>query len=347
MRAHPKRGDQTPVDDRSRRPTRRWQTTARPSAAKWVWAGGRSRRDPALTTRRRCLDACRLRAHRTTPMGDLLSGERGDLAKRNVRGKVAQVVRPVRRAWPGVGSAGGLPRRDRGAGEGGPVGDQDRGAAGAPRRRGPVPDAAPVLRGAVQRPGAPPPRCGPPTGNPGWSASSTSATWACWPTQCPGPGAARRHTRPDCASKADLEGGGHGPYTPAARAGSANRMGLPYGLRAAVATGVPALRAERYPARFVPITRQSLPLRSRRRGDVGHDRAVLLRVYEQAIFAAMKAVKVRLRKLGDYSNDIIGIDLMTRAAAQMDGATCTAGVAVERHENVSRNDTTMSVELGA
>ena len=41
----------------------------------------------------------------------------------------------------------------------------------------------------------------------------------------------------------------------------------------------------------------------------------------------MKAVKVRLRKLGDYSNDIIGIDLMTRAAAQMDGATYTAGVA--------------------
>ena len=117
------------------------------------------------------------------------------------------------RAWPGVGSAGGLPRRDRGAGEGGPVGDQGRGAAGAPRRRGPVSDAAPVLRGAVRvrahrRHGA-----GRRRGTRGWSASSTSATRACWPTQCPGPGAARRQTRPDCASKADLEGGGHGPYT--------------------------------------------------------------------------------------------------------------------------------------
>jgi hypothetical protein len=41
----------------------------------------------------------------------------------------------------------------------------------------------------------------------------------------------------------------------------------------------------------------------------------------------MKAVEVRVRKLGDYSNDVIGIDLMTRAAARMDGATSTDGVA--------------------
>jgi uncharacterized protein (TIGR02391 family) len=42
-------------------------------------------------------------------------------------------------------------------------------------------------------------------------------------------------------------------------------------------------------------------------------RQFLLGEYEQAIFVAMKAVEVRVRKLGDYSNDIIGVDLMTRA----------------------------------
>jgi hypothetical protein len=56
-------------------------------------------------------------------------------------------------------------------------------------------------------------------------------------------------------------------------------------------------------------------------------RQFLLRGYEQAIFAAMKAVEVRVRKLGDYSNDVIGVDLMTRAAARMDRATSTDGVA--------------------
>jgi uncharacterized protein (TIGR02391 family) len=42
-------------------------------------------------------------------------------------------------------------------------------------------------------------------------------------------------------------------------------------------------------------------------------RQFLLGEYEQAIFVAMKAVEVRARKLGDYSNDVIGVDLMTRA----------------------------------
>src|ERR1022692_845969 len=49
-----------------------------------------------------------------------------------------------------MGSAGGLSCPDRGAGEERPVGREDRGAAGAPRRGGAVPDAAPVLRGAVR-----------------------------------------------------------------------------------------------------------------------------------------------------------------------------------------------------
>jgi uncharacterized protein (TIGR02391 family) len=42
-------------------------------------------------------------------------------------------------------------------------------------------------------------------------------------------------------------------------------------------------------------------------------RQFLLGEYEQAIFVAMKAVEVRVRKLGDYGNDVIGVDLMTRA----------------------------------
>jgi uncharacterized protein (TIGR02391 family) len=42
-------------------------------------------------------------------------------------------------------------------------------------------------------------------------------------------------------------------------------------------------------------------------------RQLLLGEYEQAIFVAMKAAEVRVRKLGDHGNDIIGVDLMTRA----------------------------------
>lgn len=42
-------------------------------------------------------------------------------------------------------------------------------------------------------------------------------------------------------------------------------------------------------------------------------RQFLLGEYEQAIFVAMKAVEVRVRKLGEYGNDMIGVDLMTRA----------------------------------
>jgi uncharacterized protein (TIGR02391 family) len=42
-------------------------------------------------------------------------------------------------------------------------------------------------------------------------------------------------------------------------------------------------------------------------------RQFLLGEYEQAIFVAMKAVEVRVRKLGGFGNDVIGVDLMTRA----------------------------------
>jgi hypothetical protein len=42
-------------------------------------------------------------------------------------------------------------------------------------------------------------------------------------------------------------------------------------------------------------------------------RQFLLGEYEQAIFVAMKAVEVRVRKLGAYGNEVIGTDLMTRA----------------------------------
>lgn len=42
-------------------------------------------------------------------------------------------------------------------------------------------------------------------------------------------------------------------------------------------------------------------------------RQFLLGEYEQAIFVAMKAVEVRVRKLGGFANDVIGVDLMTRA----------------------------------
>ena len=42
-------------------------------------------------------------------------------------------------------------------------------------------------------------------------------------------------------------------------------------------------------------------------------RQFLLGEYEQAIFVAMKTVEVRVRKLGEYGNEVIGVDLMTRA----------------------------------
>jgi uncharacterized protein (TIGR02391 family) len=42
-------------------------------------------------------------------------------------------------------------------------------------------------------------------------------------------------------------------------------------------------------------------------------RQFLLGEYEQAIFVAMKAVEVRVRKLGGFGNEVIGVDLMTRA----------------------------------
>lgn len=42
-------------------------------------------------------------------------------------------------------------------------------------------------------------------------------------------------------------------------------------------------------------------------------RQFLLGEYEQAIFVAMKAVEVRVRKLGGYGDEAIGVDLMTQA----------------------------------
>jgi uncharacterized protein (TIGR02391 family) len=42
-------------------------------------------------------------------------------------------------------------------------------------------------------------------------------------------------------------------------------------------------------------------------------RQFLLGEYEQAIFVAMKAVEVRVRRLVGFTNDVIGTDLMTRA----------------------------------
>ena len=42
-------------------------------------------------------------------------------------------------------------------------------------------------------------------------------------------------------------------------------------------------------------------------------RQFLLGEYEQAIFVTMKAVEVRVRKLADYGDEMIGVDLMTKA----------------------------------
>jgi uncharacterized protein (TIGR02391 family) len=42
-------------------------------------------------------------------------------------------------------------------------------------------------------------------------------------------------------------------------------------------------------------------------------RQFLLGEYENAIFVALKAVEVRVRNLGGYGNEVIGVDLMTKA----------------------------------
>jgi uncharacterized protein (TIGR02391 family) len=42
-------------------------------------------------------------------------------------------------------------------------------------------------------------------------------------------------------------------------------------------------------------------------------RQFLLGEYEQAIFVAMKAVEIRVRELGGFGDDVIGVDLMTQA----------------------------------
>lgn len=42
-------------------------------------------------------------------------------------------------------------------------------------------------------------------------------------------------------------------------------------------------------------------------------RQFLLGEYENAVFVAMKAVEVRVRKLGGFGDDMVGVDLMTQA----------------------------------
>jgi uncharacterized protein (TIGR02391 family) len=42
-------------------------------------------------------------------------------------------------------------------------------------------------------------------------------------------------------------------------------------------------------------------------------RQFLLGEYEQAVFVAMKAVEIRVRDLGDFADDLVGVDLMNQA----------------------------------
>jgi uncharacterized protein (TIGR02391 family) len=42
-------------------------------------------------------------------------------------------------------------------------------------------------------------------------------------------------------------------------------------------------------------------------------RQFMLGEYEQAVFVALKAVEVRVRQLGGFANDLVGVDLMNRA----------------------------------
>jgi uncharacterized protein (TIGR02391 family) len=58
-------------------------------------------------------------------------------------------------------------------------------------------------------------------------------------------------------------------------------------------------------------------------------RQFLLGEYEQAIFVAMKAVEVRVRRLVGFTNDVIGTDLMTRAL-KPDGPLADPEAAAER-----------------
>ncbi len=42
----------------------------------------------------------------------------------------------------------------------------------------------------------------------------------------------------------------------------------------------------------------------------------LIGEYEQGVFACLKAVEVRVRQLGGFTDDVIGVDLMNKASAQ-------------------------------
>lgn len=39
----------------------------------------------------------------------------------------------------------------------------------------------------------------------------------------------------------------------------------------------------------------------------------LIGEYEQGVFVSMKAVEVRVRRLGGFDNDLVGVDLMNKA----------------------------------
>jgi uncharacterized protein (TIGR02391 family) len=59
-------------------------------------------------------------------------------------------------------------------------------------------------------------------------------------------------------------------------------------------------------------------------------RQFLLGEYEQAVFVAMKAVEVRVRELGRFSDDLIGVDLMNNAFGPTGPLTDPASVKGER-----------------
>jgi uncharacterized protein (TIGR02391 family) len=72
--------------------------------------------------------------------------------------------------------------------------------------------------------------------------------------------------------------------------------------QAALANGLATVRAE---ARLGDNLHPLLKQRTRRQ--------FLLGEYEQAVFVAMKTVEIRVRKLAKFGDDLVGVDLMSRA----------------------------------
>lgn len=56
----------------------------------------------------------------------------------------------------------------------------------------------------------------------------------------------------------------------------------------------------------------------------------LIGEYEQGVFASMKAVEVRVRQLGGFGDDVIGVDLMNKAFGPTGPLTDTAAVKGEQ-----------------